>query len=195
MAPVKTPLIGSLALAAALAVPGAARAQLDARAVPTYESVGLYWSNPGRERGDRLRGEVPQGGRHGLDARASPLWFDARDDECRGSLVHLAPDTEYQAELNLAGPVAPTRGARSSGPGPTSCRWRGPSPVASGVGHAQHHRGRHAAGYVVYEGAPGAVLDAQNAAAYNVTINASYVIVRGLTCAARSRTRSASRPR
>jgi hypothetical protein len=40
--------------------------------------------------------------------------------------------------------------------------------------------GGSAAGYVVYQGAPG-VIDAQNGATYNIYIQASYVVVRGFT--------------
>ena len=36
-------------------------------------------------------------------------------------------------------------------------------------------------GYVVYQGTAGAVLDVGNAAPFNITVNASYVIVRGFT--------------
>src|SRR6476646_1266821 len=68
------------------------------RAVATFESIGVYWtppSNPGpagcaikfRKAGD---GEW----REGL-----PLWFDARNAECRGSLVQLEPGTKYEVQL------------------------------------------------------------------------------------------------
>src|SRR6185503_18321139 len=40
--------------------------------------------------------------------------------------------------------------------------------------------GGSASGYVVYDGT-GSTLDAQNGAAANITVNASYVIVRGFT--------------
>src|SRR6478672_846238 len=70
------------------------------RAVTTFESIGIYWtppSNPGpagcaiqfRKAGDAAW-------RDGL-----PLWFDARNGECRGSLVQLDPGTKY--EIQLAG--------------------------------------------------------------------------------------------
>ena len=41
-------------------------------------------------------------------------------------------------------------------------------------------RGGTKSGYVVYQGAPG-VLDAGNAAPFNIHVNASYVVVRGFT--------------
>src|SRR6478736_5362771 len=60
------------------------------RAVPTYESVGLYWSAPGATAATGCEVQYRKVGdsawRQGL-----AMWFDARDNECRGSLVHLSP--------------------------------------------------------------------------------------------------------
>jgi hypothetical protein len=145
------------------------------RAVPTYEAVGLYWANPGGTAGCQVkyRKAGASAWSPGLD-----LWYDARDTECRGSLVHLEANTEYQVELNLPG-QAPVRGL-------TFRTWANQRPVAktitvdSGSGTLNVTEGGSAAGYVVYQGASGATLDGQNSAQYNVTINASYVIVRGL---------------
>src|SRR5258705_7787733 len=66
-----------------------------ARAVPTFESIGLYWappSNPGsagcsvifRRTGDASF-------RQGLS-----MWYDPATAECRGSLVQLDPGTTYE---------------------------------------------------------------------------------------------------
>src|SRR5688572_31426114 len=86
-----------LALAAATAVHAAPG---DVRAVPTYEAVGLSWAAPGTKTGCtvryRKRGDTDW--RDGLD-----LWFDARNNECRGSIVYLQPGTEYEAQLAAAG--------------------------------------------------------------------------------------------
>jgi hypothetical protein len=162
----------------AVASPLAALAQGSARAVPTYESVGLYWTGP--------LGATPTGGcevryRKSTDAAWSqglPLWYDARNNECRGSLVHLTQDTSYQVEMNLPGaPVAQSLTFRT---------WPNRRPVArtvvvaSGSATLNITDGGSPGGYVVYQGAPGATLDAANAVPYNVFINASYVIVRGL---------------
>src|SRR3981081_703939 len=55
------------------------------RAVPTYESVGLYWSAPAANAGTGCEVKFRKAGdstwRQGL-----AMWFDARDNECRGSL-------------------------------------------------------------------------------------------------------------
>jgi hypothetical protein len=106
------------------------------------------------------------------------MWYDARDAQCRGSLVGLTPNTTYQVELNLPGQAA----AR----GLTFSTWANQRPVAktiavnSGSGTFNITEGGSPSGYVVYEGS-GATLDGQNTAQYNVTVNASYVILRGLT--------------
>jgi hypothetical protein len=159
-----------LALAA-----GAASAQTaDVRAVPTYESVGLYWTNPpfGWTSGScqvRYRPAGQSAWKQGHD-----LWFDAASNECRGSIVRLTPGTTYEAELtNTAGKrLVQFR------------TWPNRVPVAktvqvpSGSATLVITAGGSKSGYVVYQGAPG-VLDAKNAAPYNIYLNASYVVVRG----------------
>ena len=149
----------------------------DTRAVPTYESVGLYWSAPGASSSGcevkyRKIGETAW--RDGL-----ALWFDSASNECRGSLVHLSPGSDYEAQLNLPGqPAARTVSFRT---------WNNVMPVARTVtvpSSAQTlniTEGGSAGGYVLYQAAPGTVLEGGNVLAHNVTINASYVIVRGFT--------------
>jgi hypothetical protein len=146
-------------------------------AIPTYESVGLYWQNPGGTAGCQVKfrkwGDTAWIA--GLD-----MWYDARDTECRGSLVHLEPGTWYQVEFNLPG-LAATRGqVFRTWPNQVDVAQKVTVNSANGT-TLNITQGGTAIGYVVYEGAPGAVLDGQNTAQYNVTINASYVVVRGLT--------------
>ena len=53
-------------------------------AVTTYESAGLYWQSPGGTAGCevkyRKQGETAW-------KEAMPMWYDARDTQCRGSIV------------------------------------------------------------------------------------------------------------
>src|SRR5881394_555838 len=76
-----------------------------ARGVPTYESIGLYWrppSNPGADGCSvifRKAGDASF--RQGLN-----MWFDARNNECRGSLVLLDPATTYEVQMGIAGQSA-----------------------------------------------------------------------------------------
>ena len=145
------------------------------RTVPTYEAAGIYWSSPGAgaagcEVKFRKLGDTEW--RDGL-----VLWYDAAASECRGSLVSLAAGTTYEVQLNLPGqaPAAAT----------TFSTWANQAPilktiaVAPGSATLDITEGGSASGYVVYDGG-GAALDANNAAPFNVTVNASYVIVRNL---------------
>ena len=148
------------------------------RAVPTYESAGLYWSAPGANAttGCQVKFRVTGAAAwtQGLD-----MWFDSAANECRGSLVGLAAGTSYDVQFNLPGAAASK--------GLTFSTWSNSKPVAStvnvasGSGTLNITQGGSESGYVVYDGGGTAVLDAQNAAPYNVTINASYVIVRSMT--------------
>jgi hypothetical protein len=172
----------SFALVGAAIVHYPAHAQsLDAsgtRAVPTYEAVGLYWSNPGA---NAVTGCEVKFRKSGTSAwtQGLAMWFDARDNECRGSLVNLAPGATYEVQMNLPGAAAMK--------GLTFATWANQMPVAKTVtvnsssGTLNITEGGSPSGYVVYQGASGATLDAANGAQFNVSVNASYVIVRGLT--------------
>jgi len=133
------------------------------RAVPTFESIGLYWtpSSPS-DCPVRFRKAGDSAWREGL-----PLWYDARNRECRGSLVQLEPGTKYEIEVS---------GARI-----TTTTWSDRFPVARTLKISPSSRlditeGGTRDGYVVYEGG---TIDGKNGEPYNITIAAPYVIVRG----------------
>src|SRR3954466_8861352 len=70
--------------------------QADVHAVATYESAGIYWEAPGAPHDCTLQF------RKAGDERWHPaldLWYDKRNDECRGSLVQLQPGTRYEARV------------------------------------------------------------------------------------------------
>src|SRR5262249_46444064 len=77
------------------------------RAVATFRWLGLYWSPPsdpgaaGCEVRYRKVGDADF--KSGLN-----LWYDARNSECRGSLVMLTPGTGYEVQFALPGqsPIA-----------------------------------------------------------------------------------------
>ena len=163
-----------LALTLAAAPARAATPQPDVRAVTTYESAGLYWAAPGQATDCRVRFREAGAAEWlpGLE-----LWFDARGNECRGSLVHLRPGTRYEAELALAeGAFVRKVEFTTWADRPTVART---VRVRAGRETLEITRGGTAEGYVVYDGR-GARLDAGNAHPYNVHVRASYVIVRGL---------------
>ena len=162
----------------ALLVCGAALADAPARAVPTFESIGVYWRpgsdpGPGVEKAGcpvRFRKAGTDKWREGL-----PLWFDRRDGECRGSLVHLSPGTTYEIEVGDARLKART--------------WSEKFPVAETIRVARRseetrtiRKGGKPDGYVLYEAHPeGSLIDVGDREPYNVVVAAPFVIVRGLT--------------
>src|SRR5687768_12471272 len=173
-------LAGAPALVVGLAVAyaGGASAQslssAGTSAVPTYESVGLYWQSPGGTSGCEVKY------RKAGDAAWSnglPLWYDARDGQCRGSIVGLTQNTAYEVQLNLPGQAA-SRGLSFQ-------TWANAKPIAQTIavpsGSAQFNISQSGtpSGWIVYEG-NGATLDGQNTATYNIHVKAKYVIIRGL---------------
>jgi len=174
----KTTVASLLCTAAALQAQAQSLDSTNVNAVPTYEAVGLYWNSPA--------GATASGGCEvkfrvsGASAWTQGLTmvYDSSANQCRGSLVNLAAGTTYEAQLNLPGQAA----AKSV----TFTTWSNTKPVSQTIKVASGSQTLNvsvsgtANGYVVYDGT-GATLDAANNAPYNITINASYVIVRGFT--------------
>jgi hypothetical protein len=146
------------------------------RTVGTFHAASVYWtppSNPGsagcivqfRKQGDSTW-------RQGLN-----LWYDSRNSECRGSLVDLTPGTSYDVQIG----VGSTYSVQT-----TATTWSEQFPIAQTVtvssqsGTLNITQGGSASGYVLYQAAPGAVING-GSSAQAININASYVIVRGFT--------------
>ena len=151
-----------------------------ARAVPTFESIGLYWtppSNPGAGCPVIFRKVGDSSWRQGLD-----MWYDPSNSECRGSLVLLEPGTAYEIQLGMPGQTASA--------GLIATTWSEQFPIAQTITLSAGTRttplaitqGGSASGYVLYQADPsGTTIDVQNQYTNNVTIAAPYVIVRGFT--------------
>lgn len=169
----------TLALGAAVSLAAYAKKPIRSsppRAVATFSSIGVYWApagNPGSA-GCTLQYRR-QGDSVWRDALA--MWFDGRNNECRGSIVQLAPATTYELQLGLPGQTPSVSLAART--------WDEQYPVGQTVTVGPGARstplvitqGGSANGYLVYDGA-GATIDVANAYANNVTIAAPYVIVR-----------------
>lgn len=158
----------------ALAAAGVRAESPDVRAVPTYEAVGLYWTNPPfawTANGCKVRYRVAG---QGAWKEGHDLWFDSATGECRGSIVNLSPGTSYEAEVS----VAASRRIVAFRTWPNRVPVASTIDVANGPDTLVIDKGGTKSGYVVYQGAPG-VRDARNRTAYNIYINASYVVVRG----------------
>jgi hypothetical protein len=130
--------------------------------VATFESIGLYWKPPADPGAAgcpvRYRKVGEPAFKEGL-----PLWYDARNRECRGSLVQLSPGTKYEIEVGGQKVVAAT--------------WDEKFPIAKTVKPVPQEikEGGTKDGYILYEGG---TIDGGK---FNVTISAPYVIVRGAT--------------
>jgi len=147
----------------------------NARAVATFESLGMYWK-PGTNPGSagctvRYRKKSESAWKQGLN-----LWYDSRDAECRGSIVHLQPGTDYVVEMGLPG-QQPKAGVNTK-------TWSENFPIAQTINVGNRStpleitQGGTANGYILYTGG---TIDVANSHAYNIRIAAPYVIVRGFT--------------
>ncbi len=159
---------------------------------PTFHCISLYWKPPEGTADNRCTvryrpKDAPQW------KEALPLWFDnhqhpgldALSHQYRGSLVNLLPATEYEIALTLE-----STGTRSN---LLATTWSEEFPVQSFVpldggtysstlyitkgGSAQD-------GYIVYGPPEGreAVVDVGSQMDCCIWVDASYVILRGLTC-------------
>lgn len=148
-----------------------------ARAVATFESVGLYYDRAAAPDGCRVRyretgaAEWRQG---------YPLVYDHRERQYRGSLVGLKPDTPYEIRLEAGGETAELTARTRSEKFPV-----GKTTYLSG-GSADKtifiREGGTAEGWRLVTPAAGErfTSDVFNLSDYNIVVEAGYVILRGL---------------
>lgn len=151
------------------------------QAVPTYESIGVYWkaAAPSSSSDDDAQLEFRRSGASSWQ-EGLPLWFDRRNGEYRGSLVHLDAGQRYDIRITLDNGTSQTISAST---------WSENYPIARTVRLPANsnqtltiNEGGSPSGYVLYTAAgSNATIDVNNKAEFNVVVNASYVIVRGLT--------------
>jgi hypothetical protein len=183
----RTSLVGIMAC---LVCTGIALADSRPEAVPTFHCVGLYWRPEGGAAENVCRVRYRAAGATEWRA-ALPLWFDGRESkdlpaercrEYRGSIVNLAPGTEYEIELALE-----KTGGRASVWVRT---WREEFPIARTIVVPERDtplvadQSGAADGYVLYTHAPdreSAAIDVAGKHTQCVEVRASYVILRGLT--------------
>jgi len=148
----------------------------DFHAVATYECIGLYFKSPDLGQCDvQFRREGATAWREGY-----PLVYDPRDNEYRGSIVGLTPDTNYSVKI--------TPGGRSR---ELSCKTRTDSFPIGKITYLEG--GINSKPLIITEsGTPKgyhlitpakdskATIDVRNAENYICIINADYVIVRGI---------------
>jgi hypothetical protein len=161
----------------------AAAAGAPPRAIPTFHCLGLYWSPPGGSADKpvqvryRRQGEVQW--KEALPMRYNPIpKCDEYLTDYRGSIVNLTPGATYEVQLTLASTITTatlvaTTWREDFRIGETVRVTDGDKPLAikeSGTPDA----------YRVYDGC-GATIDVGHRHDACLTIDASYVIVRGLT--------------
>ncbi|RMG04888.1 MAG: hypothetical protein D6741_00345, partial [Planctomycetota bacterium] len=152
-------------------------------AYPTFHCIGLYWSPPGgspeRDVLVRFREKGAEEWRLGLPMRYNPI--DDTDEDLadyRGSIVHLQPNTTYEIELTLEGTSQSARCECTT--------WDEHFPegeivrVASRSEPLVISESGTPDAWRVYDGT-GAVIDVKHRHDTCITIDASYVIVRGFT--------------
>lgn len=180
----------ALALAVMAARPAAPTAQdVPARsaasgfAIPTFHCLGLYWSPPDgsadRAAGVRYRKEGEATWKEALAMRYHPIPHTDEDlADYRGSIVGLSPATAYEVQLSLAGTATTTtfRATTWSEDFPTGETVR----VSGGSEPLAIRQSGTPGAYRVYDGR-GATIDVRHEHDSCVTIDASYVIVRGFT--------------
>ncbi|WP_414662968.1 hypothetical protein [Horticoccus sp. 23ND18S-11] len=162
---------------------GAAVAAGGAFAVPTFHCLSVYWSPAGGAADKavlvRYRVQGAAAWRDALPLRYNPI---AKTDEdltdYRGSMVNLSPGTTYEVQLTLAGTATTTQ--------LTASTWSEAFPA----GETVRVTDRAAPLVITESGSPGAyrvydgrgtTIDVRHLHDSCITIEASYVIVRGFT--------------
>jgi hypothetical protein len=161
-----------------LAVAGAGvAAEATARAIPTFESLGLYWDHaPAGERAPvKYRTAGAAEWREGY-----PLVYDAREKQYRGSLVELKPDTGYEIRLTAGDDHVEFNGKTLSDKFPIGKTTELPGGTMDKT--LVIREGGTEQGWHLVTPAPGSkvVSDVFNLSDYNVVVEAEYVILRGL---------------
>ena len=153
------------------------------KAVATFESLSLYWTppaNPGSAGCTVQYKKVTDSTwKDGL-----AMWYDARNRECRGSLVRLSPGTSYDVTFSMPGkaPIAALTARTWSETETLPIATTVELPSGTMTQPLAITKGGSPAGYVLYKAPPeGTTIDVGNTAANNITISAPYVIVKGLT--------------
>jgi hypothetical protein len=157
-------------------------AKSQATAVPTFHCLGVYWSPDHGQAGKKVLVKFRAAGektwRDGLPMRYNPVDTPECKGDYRGSIVNLKPGTTYDIALTLEGTDIRTS--------LTAATWNETFPVAStvkcqsGAETISVKKSGTPDGYVLYDGA-GVVIDGQNKIDLGISVDASYVILRGFT--------------
>lgn len=152
-------------------------AERPAWAVPTFESLGLYYNRMAAKEAPRVRYRVA-----GASAwrEGHPLVYDQREHQYRGSLVQLKADTLYDIRIEADGQPVEFQERTWSEQFPIGKTTALPDGTTDQTVYVKE--GGSATGWHVLMPEPGKkfVSDVFNLSDYNVVVEADYVILRGL---------------
>ena len=150
--------------------------------IPTFHCIGIYWSpeggTPEKNVLVKYRASDQKDWREALPMRYNPIKTPECKGTYRGSIVNLLPDTHYEISLSLENTQTT---ATLSG-----TTWSEQFPIASTVkcepsaATLEVNQSGKPNGYVLYDG-KGVVIDGSNKIDLGISVNASYVILRGFT--------------
>ena len=168
-------------LAFCLLAAGTEQTDKAAWAVPTFESLGLYYNRPPAKSECTVQYRTAGGPTGGYAWRQGyPLVYDAREKQYRGSLVQLKPDTAYEIKLEADSAKVEFQAHTPSDIfpiGKTTLLDTGTSDTTLTIREGGTEKGWH-----LVTPAPGKkfVSDVFNLSDYNVVVESDYVILRGL---------------
>src|SRR5690348_13599972 len=149
----------------------------EAWAVPTFESLGLYYNRAMASRRCKVRYRPANATawREGY-----PLVYDPRERQYRGSLVGLTPDTLYDIRLEADGAPAESQARTRSEQFPIGKTTFLPGGTADET--LTIREGGTEKAWHLFIPAPGTkyVNDVFNRSDYNIVVDADHVILRGL---------------
>ena len=166
------------ALSLLLFTAAAARAEGPAaRAVPTFESLGLYYDTPVAPAGCTVRYR-PAGA--GAWREGYPLVYDAREHQYRGSLVGLKANTAYDIRLEAGGRREEFQARTRNDDFPIGKTTYLTADTADKTVYIRD--AGSAKGWHLVAPAPETrfTSDVFNLSDYNIVVEADYVIIRGL---------------
>jgi hypothetical protein len=160
----------------------AATSKVPASCVPTFHCLSIYWSPEKGEAGKnvlvKFREAAQKPWRDGLPMRYNPVKTPECKGDYRGSIVNVKPGTAYEISLTLQGTDIRTSLKAAT--------WNENFPLASkikcqsGAATQTVNKSGTPEGYILYDGT-GCVIDCGNKSDLGISVDASYVILRGFT--------------
>ena len=160
----------------------ATTSKVPATSVSTFHCLSVYWSPENGQAGKQVLVKFRQAAQKtwhdALPMRYNPVKSPECKGDYRGSIVNLKPGTAYEIALTLEGTDIRTSLKAAT--------WNEKFPVAStvkvksGAATLAVNKSGTPEGYILYDGT-GCVIDCANKSDLGISVDASYVILRGFT--------------